>query len=99
MAHAKLIQNCPMTFMGISVNLFGPNIPSHKGKSIWCTPEPVRMDYVMIPLEVFLRKKWVELLADVMFMGRVPFLVKILQKIKFATVEALIGGPRHLCDS
>jgi hypothetical protein len=48
-------------------------------------------EYVKIPKEIISLNKNVTLAVDIMFVCGVPFMVSILRKIKFTTVEYLPG--------
>ena len=91
MLRSNIIVNCPVTFSDIknAKLIFGPDITSLKGKSVSSKPASVVTDYVDIPREILESRKELELLTDIMFINKLPFLVSIIRKLKFTTIEYL----------
>jgi hypothetical protein len=57
-------------------------------------------DYVQIPKEIMSLNRNVTLAIDIMFINGLPFMVSISRKIKFTTVEYLLGRKHdHLVKS
>jgi hypothetical protein len=84
-----LISNCPITHTNIANAraIFGPNLPSIRGKTVQRMPAPVVTDYVAVPQLVVELNKWVTLSADVFFVDGTAFLITVLRRIKFITPE------------
>ena len=89
MVSNKLIPNCPVTSRDISNarQIFGPDLPSVWGKTVWGTPEPVVADYVAVPQSLVEANKRVTLAADVFFVDGTAFLLTVARRIKFVTVK------------
>jgi hypothetical protein len=92
-----MIKNCPITSTDVANanTIFGPDLATLKGKTVRITPPPVATDYVQIPNEIMSLNRNVTLAIDIMFVNGLPFLVSISRKIKFTTVEYLIGRKQH----
>ena len=60
-----------------------------KGKAVRCKPASAVTDYVDIPREILESCKEPEILTDVMLIKKIPFLVSISRRLKFATIEYL----------
>ena len=69
--------------------VFGPDITSLKGKSVRRKPDSVVTYYVEIPMEILNSRKELEVLTDIMFINKLPFLVSIIRGLKFTTIEYL----------
>ena len=52
-------------------------------------PASVVMDYVQIPREILESRKELEVSTDIMLINKLPFLVSISRRLKFATIEYL----------
>ena len=80
MVGSNMIVNYPVTFSDVknSKLIFGPDIPSLKGKSVRRKPDSIITDYVGIPREILESRKELELLTDIMFINKLPFLVIII---------------------
>jgi hypothetical protein len=92
-----MITNCPVTSKDVTNanTIFGPDLATLKGKTVRITPPPVAMNYVQMPNEIMPLNHNVTLAIDIMFLSGLPFLVSISRKIKFTTVEYLIGRKQH----
>ena len=91
MVRSNMIVNSPVTFDNVknSKLLFGPDINSLKGKSVRRNPDSVVTDYVDIPREILESHKELEVLTEIMFINKLPFLVSINQQLKFTMIEYL----------
>ena len=89
MVSNKLIPNCPVTLWDNTNarQIFRPDLPSVRGKTVWRTPEPVAADYVAVPQSLVEANKIVTLAADVFFVDGTAFLLTVARRIKFVTVE------------
>ena len=86
-----MIVNCPVTFSNVknAKLVFGPDITLLKGKSARQKPARVVTDYVGIPREILKSRKELEVSMDIMFINKIPFLVRISRRLKFTTIEYL----------
>jgi hypothetical protein len=83
-----------------SNKIFGPDLATLKGKTVRMTHPPVVTDYVQIPNEIVSLNRNITLVIDIMFVNGLPFVVSISRKIKFTTVEYLLGWKQnHLVKS
>jgi hypothetical protein len=59
MVRENMIQNSPVTPAAIAnvCAIFGPDLPSLRGKTVQRTPAPVVSEYVLVPKEVVIRTK------------------------------------------
>ena len=72
-----------------SNTIFGPNIPSIKGKMARQKPKPVVSNYINIPKDILHLKKTVSVLEEIMFVNGMEFLVSTYRHVKFTTVKYL----------
>jgi hypothetical protein len=93
MISSDMIRNCPVTPSDVANTnkIFGPDLTTLKGKTVRQTPPPVMTDYVQIPQEIVSLNRNVTLTINIMFVNGLPFMVSISRKIKFTTVEYLLG--------
>jgi len=70
-------------------NIFGPDVGSLKGKTVRQTPDAVRLSNFPIPESIFERYKDVIIAADIMYLGRMAFLVTISRNLRFGTTEMI----------
>jgi hypothetical protein len=108
MVRANMILNCPISDKAVvnANRIFGPDLAGVRGRTVRKTPVPVTTDYVQIPRGILERHRLVVLAVDVMFVNRVPFLVRVARGLNFITVEytktctakALAGCIRHIMD-
>ena len=91
MVSNNLILECPITSMDITRAraIFGPDLPSVRGKTVQTTPAPVVADYVAVPQKLVDANKATTLAADVFFVDGIAFLLTVAQRIKFVTAEHL----------
>ncbi len=87
----NLLPNCPITTLDIhnAEFIWGPDLGSLKGKTVWTQPEPVRTQSYTIPLHVMTQYRQVTLSADVMKVNGIPFLMTISRHIKFGSAGKL----------
>ena len=85
------LDECPFNLQDVrnAYKIFGPNLSTVRGKTVRRAPARVQTDYIEVPRDFLLLVKNVTLLADVMFVNKVPFLITVSRKIKFITVEFL----------
>jgi hypothetical protein len=71
MVSHNLIPNCPVTRCDIAnaKAIFGPDLPSMRGKMVRRTPSPVVTDYVAVPRDLVEANKVLSLAVDVFFCG------------------------------
>ena len=76
MVRQNTIKNCPVTTNAIidARAIFGPDLPSQRGKTVRKTLVPIVADYVTVPREVVEQNKMVRLAADVFFVNRIAYL-------------------------
>ena len=91
MVSNNLIPECPITSTDITNvrAIFGPDLPSVRGKMAWTTPAPVVADYVAVPQSLVDGNKAITLAADVFFVDGITFLLTVVQRINFVTAEHL----------
>jgi len=89
MVSRNMIKNCPVTTTDITNahTIFGPDLPSIRGKTVRRTPAPVVADYVAVPRALVEQNKVVTLAADVIFVDGTAFLITVSRRIKFITAE------------
>ena len=90
MVRSNIIVICPVTFDDVkTLNFFGPDITSLKGKSVRRKPDSLVTDYVDIPREILKSDNELEVSMDIMLIKKLPFLVSITPRHKFTTIEYL----------
>ena len=67
--------------------IFGPSMPCIQGKWTRRRPQIVRPNYVMLPRELVEVNKYETLAADIIFVSRLPFLVKLSRQIRYVTLH------------
>jgi hypothetical protein len=89
MVSNNLIANCPVTASDVTNarTIFGPDLPSLRGKTVRRAPAPVVGDYVAVPWSLVDTNKAVTLAADVFFVDGTAFLLTVARRIKFVTTE------------
>jgi hypothetical protein len=89
MVSNNVVPNCPVTSADISNAraIFGPDLPSVRGKTVRRAPAPVVGDYVAVPRSLVDANKTVTLAADVFFVDGTAFLLTVARRIKFVTAE------------
>ena len=87
----NLLPNCPITRKDIlaAEAMFGRNVGSLKGKTVWQKPTRVEGFSVDIPSSITSRYRSIVLASDIMFVNKIPFFMSISRHIKFGTAEML----------
>ena len=78
----------------ISKRIFGPDVGSLKGKTVGCGTDHVEVAVVPVSSEIISQYRDVIIVADIMFVNKLPFFVTISRNIKFGTT-ALIPNQKH----
>ena len=89
LACLNLLKDCPVTNDNIknAHTLYGLNLATIRGKTVWRKPTRVVIDYVNIPRVLVDVNQRVTLAANVMFNNLVSFLVSVLCNIYLITIE------------
>ncbi len=69
--------------------IFGPNLASIRGKTVWRTPAPVVVDHINVPRSKVEINRIVTMAADVFLVNGTAFLITVSWCIKFITAEHL----------
>jgi hypothetical protein len=91
MVSNNLILECPITStdMTNARAIFGPDLPSVRGKMVRTTPVPVVADYVAVLRSQVDANKALMLAAGIFFVDGIAFLLTVARRIKFVTAEHL----------
>ena len=91
MLKSNIIKNCPVTAADVDIaeNIYSPAISTLKGKTTRQTPKPVVADEVMIPSELLMKHRQIELCMDTMFVNKQPFLTSIDKSVRFRSLVPL----------
>ena len=75
----NLLPNCPVTRRDVlrAEQIFGPDIGSLKGKTVWRQPPQVEVTEVTLPPTIHQHYQEVTLGCDIMFVNKIPFLMSI----------------------
>ena len=67
MASRSMIKSCTITPAGITnaQDMFGPDLPSVRGKTVRRTPAPVVAEYVAVPQSLVERNNMITLVGDI----------------------------------
>ena len=102
---SKLIANCPIRCANIAAAecIFGPNLGALKGKTTKQASMPIIGWINGVQPSILEQYQQVVLMADIMFINKIPFLITTSCGLPFSTIEALpnhhphCGGWPHLC--
>ena len=91
MVRLNTIVNYPVTFDDVknAKLVFGHDMTSLKGKSVRHKPYSIVTDYVEIHREILESRKELDVSTHIMFIKKLPFLVRISRRLKFTTIEYL----------
>ena len=89
--HLPMIKNCPLTIANIKIaqDVYGPDIPSRKGKTFCQQPLSVITDCIQVPPEIYEGNQERIVVGDVMFLSGLPFLETVSWGIDLVTSEYL----------
>ena len=82
-------KNCPIDSTDVSNAraIFGPDLASVRRKTVRRNPKSIVEKYGAVPKELVSRNKFISMAADVFFVDGIAFLLTVVIKIKFVTVE------------
>ena len=88
MIRSNMIVSCPVTcdYVKNAELIFGPDITSLKRKSVRRQLTIVGTDYIEIPRLILESHKELEVLTEIMFIDKLPFLVSISRGLNFTTI-------------
>ena len=83
------IQNCPIGVAAViwAETIFGPNVGTLKGKTVWHNPHRVWDVVTPIPPHIAQEYKSLTICGDVMYVNNQPMIITVTRKIKIGTVE------------
>ena len=88
----NLLSNCPNNRSNIAAaeNIFGPDLRSLEGKTIYQAATWVEAYTVNIPEEIMSQYRDIILAGDIMFVNKIPFfMLRISRYIKFETAKMI----------
>ena len=79
----NLLTNCPIARRDILIaeDIFGPDVRSLKGKTVWGTQPHVQLLHTNIPPSTIEHYRDIILAGDIMSVNRVPFFVTMARNI------------------
>ena len=77
-------------------HIYGHDLSSIKGKTIWSSSEQVKIPMSSIPPDLMAKYQGVILTVDVMFVNKIPFFITMLHDITFNTIE-MLGSQTNKC--
>jgi hypothetical protein len=85
----KELRNCPVTRGDIFIadTIFGPDLGSLKGKTVWQGANHVKTSLTDIPTTIMSHYRELVLGRDIMFVNKIPFFMTISRHVKFGTDE------------
>ena len=85
------LRNCAITKEDVQAadDIFGPNLGSLKGKTVWSLSKHVQAGSSAVPQCILEIHQDVVLSVDIMFVNKIPFLVTSSHNVCFSTVESL----------
>ena len=88
-SQSNILRDCPVTAADIANAkvIFGPSLPQLKGKSVREKPQRAEPEYVRVPKEIIDLNRYITLVADVMFVGGLPFLISLSRRVRFVTIQ------------
>mgnify|MGYP000854466914 CR=1 FL=1 len=83
------VKNIPVNPIAIThaLDLFGPDLPNVRGKTVRRKPDRVDTGFVNIPDDYHRLNKFVTLTADIMFVNGVAFLMTLSRRIRLVTAK------------
>ena len=83
--------NCPITRRAIRVaqDIYGPNLGSLKGKTVWWTLPHLPSSVDPIPPDLLERHPSMTIVMDILFINNIPLLLSMSRGLKFMTIEVL----------
>jgi hypothetical protein len=90
-SNTNIVPNC--TFNATDLTnaraIYGPDRGGLRGKTVRKRPEPVRPEFITIPMELYEKVINVTLTADIMFVNGLPFFITQSRGIRLLTIEFL----------
>ena len=87
----NLILNCPVNASDVARagKIYGQDIHALKVKNTRTKPNPVVIDFLVMPKNILENNKKITLRIDIMFVNKIPFVTTISRHIKFTTFETI----------
>ena len=81
----------PRRAIHIAKDIYGPNLGSLKGKTIWCTLPHLPSGIDPVPPVFLGRHPGVTITMDILFINNIPCLLSMSRGLKFMTIAALLN--------
>ncbi len=83
--------DCPVTISNVdnTNQIFGPDLANLRGKTTRAKPDHVRIEYARIQKDFIQLHKHMTIVADIMFVNRLPFLITSSRGISLVTIKHL----------